>query len=162
MKHSLHILAYLVQYKIKLSRSMKREKQRMQVYFNVRISKNINVPHLEISFFRAQKCIESRTSSMIFTTKWDPSGSDEVSRSPSIYGNIPLSRDLFRKQMQSTKGRVIKMYIVFRIRANMFQESARKTRNMFCFFFYFNLSTGYIFMYFQREWTFPLHIVQFK
>lgn len=87
---------------------------------------------------------DSVISAKIFTTKWDPSEPDEVSKSPTIYGNIPQSPDLFRKQKHSRKGRVIKMYIVFRIREHLFQEIARKNRNIF---FNFNLSTGYMFMY---------------
>lgn len=73
-------------------------------------------------------------SAKIFTTKWDPSESDEVSECSTIYEDIPLPRDLFRKQMHSRKGRVIKMCIVFRIRENLFQENARKNRNMWVFF----------------------------
>lgn len=79
----------------------------------------------------------------IFTTKRDPGESDEVSKSPTIYGNIPQSRDLFRIQMHARIGRVIKMYIVFRKREHLLQENARKSRNMFfCFLLQFQFING--------------------
>lgn len=88
-------------------------------------------------------------SAKIFTTKRDPGESDEVSKSPTIYWNIPKSRDLFRIQMHSRRGRVIEMYIVFRKREILLQETARKSRNMFfCSFYSFNLSMENKFMYF--------------